>query len=864
MPAPANAEELLDLIQKSGVVDEAKLRTYVQKLTDSTGLPKDPAKLASHLVRDAVLTYFQAEQLLQGKYKRFSIGKYKVLEKLGAGGMAQVFLCEHKLMRRRVAIKVLPTAKAEDPASLDRFYREAKAIAAVDHPNIVRAYDIDQDENLHFLVMEYVDGTNLQDLVKKFGPLDITRACHYIYGSAIGLQHAHENGLIHRDIKPGNILIDRTGVVKILDMGLARFFHDEDDVLTKKYDENVLGTADYLAPEQALDSHTVDIRADIYSLGATFYYLLTGSALFPEGSVAQKLIWHQSRLPRSIRSLRPEVPEEIVAIVDRMMAKEPAKRFQTPAELLVSLAPWVTTPIPPPSEKELPQVSPAAGGLGAAGGNRVPATRSNGPGTPDAPTVVASSPANTPTQPIPQLPNFATAPHAGMSPQTTAQLPITNANHAVWESLDTDTPQALSRGDTDRTVQTSEPVPRPRKPTNSKPRTGGLLLYLGIGVLVLAGAAAGTFIALFKKPPLTTEVQQPGSRKIVVSTAGGDGTVKTLHEAISIAKPGDKIVILEPRLTDSLVALNAKHKDVTIESGLPDGKSAIIEFNGAKTAKEAAILTISMVEGIHLKNIEFDGKNAINNGIVITGVCPGCTFENVTVQKVKSGIVLQNARGEPNAPIILERIRTFGIWNAATPTPPAVPEWSGIGIHIKGSEDTKWVKIRGSRFEGPCTDAIRVDAIGATADLEITGNRFFGVTNAVSFGRPLEKKTIQAQFVNNTVCDAKAGFSMDLTAPPPPPNQPQPPAGKFDLTIRQNYFGKTPEIGKVVGAGRPEGIKEENNASDANSGGNMGINIIVPSPLPQMATDPNDDAKFLRFNGSQPEIGPGKTKVGAP
>src|SRR6202161_355128 len=154
MPAPANAEELLDLIQKSGVVEEAKLRIYIQKQTDSSGLPKDPAKLASNLVRDGVLTYFQAEQLLQGKYKRFSIGKYKVLEKLGAGGMAQVFLCEHKLMRRRVAIKVLPTAKAEDPSSLDRFYREAKAIAAVDHPNIVRAYDIDQDENLHFLVME--------------------------------------------------------------------------------------------------------------------------------------------------------------------------------------------------------------------------------------------------------------------------------------------------------------------------------------------------------------------------------------------------------------------------------------------------------------------------------------------------------------------------------------------------------------------------------------------------------------------------------------------------------------------------------------------------------------------------------------
>jgi serine/threonine protein kinase len=212
--------------------------------------------------------------------------------------MGTVFLCEHTSMRRRVAIKVLPVAKAKDPSYLERFYREARAVAALDHPNIVRAYDIDQDEKLHFLVMEYVDGASLQEIVKRAGPLEPLRAAHYMCQAAFGLQHAHEAaGLVHRDIKPGNILVDRTGAVKVLDMGLARFFHDEEDVLTKKYDENVLGTADYLAPEQALDSHAVDIRADIYSLGATFYFCLTGKTPFSEGTVAQKLIWHQTRAP---------------------------------------------------------------------------------------------------------------------------------------------------------------------------------------------------------------------------------------------------------------------------------------------------------------------------------------------------------------------------------------------------------------------------------------------------------------------------------------------------------------------------------------------------------------------------------------
>src|SRR5438132_9950978 len=143
--------------------------------------------------------------------------------------MGQVYLCEHKLMRRRVAVKVLPTAKAADDAARERFYREARAVAALDHPNIVHAYDIDQDENLHFLVMEYVDGSSFQDIVKRFGPLDIARACHYVRQAALGLDHAHQAGLVHRDIKPGNIMLDRGGVVKILDMGLARFFNDEDD-----------------------------------------------------------------------------------------------------------------------------------------------------------------------------------------------------------------------------------------------------------------------------------------------------------------------------------------------------------------------------------------------------------------------------------------------------------------------------------------------------------------------------------------------------------------------------------------------------------------------------------------------------------
>src|SRR6476469_1789976 len=262
--------------------------------------------------------------------------------------MGQVFLCEHMYMRRRVAIKVLPPAKAEEPAALGRFYREARAAAALDHPNIVRTHDIDQDGNLHFLVMEYVDGSSMLELIKKKGPMAIGRACEYIWQSAQGLDHACKVGVIHRDIKPGNILVDRYGVSKILDMGLARFYHSDDDMLTKKYDEkSVLGTADYVAPEQTINSHDVDVRADIYSLGATFYYLLAGHPPFPEGTVSQKLIAHQTKRPVPIHEVRPEIPAALAAVLEKMMAKSINARYQTPTEVAEALAAFVPAAVEP-------------------------------------------------------------------------------------------------------------------------------------------------------------------------------------------------------------------------------------------------------------------------------------------------------------------------------------------------------------------------------------------------------------------------------------------------------------------------------------------------------------------------------------
>ena len=360
MSVPNSFEELIQLIRKSGMVDESRLTAYIARRQKGRGLSADPRQATDDMISDGILTNFQAEQFLLGKWRGFSIGKYKLLERIGVGGMGQVFLCEHMFMKRRVAIKVLPPAKAEQPAALGRFYREARAAGSLEHPNIVRTHDIDQDGNLHFIVMEYVDGSNLLEIVKKFGPMDCGRAAHYTKQVAIGLDFAFKSGVIHRDVKPGNILIDRKGLARVLDLGLARFFNDQSDMLTVKYDDKiVLGTADYVAPEQVANSHAVDVRADVYALGATLYFLLAGHPPFPTGTVSQKLLWHRTKEPTPIRQLRPEVPEGLAAILAKMMAKDPAVRYQSPAEIVNAITPWITSDKLVPSVSEMPVLCPA-------------------------------------------------------------------------------------------------------------------------------------------------------------------------------------------------------------------------------------------------------------------------------------------------------------------------------------------------------------------------------------------------------------------------------------------------------------------------------------------------------------------------
>lgn len=333
-------------VRQSGLIESHKLDAYLLEM-ERTGIDQNSATaLAGGLVRLGAITEWQSEKLLQGRHKGFILGRYKLLSLLGAGEMSAVYLAEHVMLERRCAIKVLPGNKVKDTSYLGRFHREAKAVARLDHPNIVRAYDVDQQfdsgTDIHFLVMEYVAGRNIEKVIADKGPLDVVTAVDFIRQAAEGLSHAHQAGMVHRDIKPENLLIDKDGVVKILDLGLARFFQaTEEESLTIKHDEKVLGTADYLAPEQAIDSHKVDARADIYSLGCTFYFALTGHPPFTEGTLVQRLFAHQTKTPKPVEHERPDVPPELVAILEKMMAKKAAERYQTAADLAHALTAWL-------------------------------------------------------------------------------------------------------------------------------------------------------------------------------------------------------------------------------------------------------------------------------------------------------------------------------------------------------------------------------------------------------------------------------------------------------------------------------------------------------------------------------------------
>jgi serine/threonine protein kinase len=332
--------EIREAIQQNGLVPPAILSEFVER--HRTFLQQASHKeIGERLVKSGLLTRWQARFVVQGKSDLLTLGNYVLLERLGDGGMGIVFKARHRTMDRVVAIKTLNPEIARRKNTIARFRREVKAAARLVDPNIVTAFDAGHERDIHFLVMEYVDGRDLGAIIKENGPIPYRHAAELILQAARGLQHAHQQGLVHRDVKPGNLLLDRSGTVKVLDLGLARLTAGDNqadgDEAQMTQAGQVMGTMDFMAPEQAENMSSVDGRADIYSLGCTLYYLINGQTIYPTKSAISKLLAHREQpVPPLGNDDRP-VPASFDAIYRRMVAKEPSERFASMRDVVAEL-----------------------------------------------------------------------------------------------------------------------------------------------------------------------------------------------------------------------------------------------------------------------------------------------------------------------------------------------------------------------------------------------------------------------------------------------------------------------------------------------------------------------------------------------
>jgi serine/threonine protein kinase len=342
--APLNAPVLIDFIRDNHLLTPTQARELGPL---QAKFPKVRALLAE-LVRRRWLTMYQASKLFCGQGSKLLLGQYRLLELLGKGGMGKVFKARHVRMDRIVALKYIRTARLGDPRNVKRFTQEACAAGRLAHPNIVLAYDSGQVGERHYLVMEYVEGTDLGKLVKQSGPLPVAQACECVRQAALGLQHAHERGVVHRDIKPSNLILtsgkpSTPPLVKILDFGLAGFQSAIGDERRLTQFGSFVGTVDFMAPEQAMSAKHADIRADIYSLGCTLYFLLTGKVPFPGEDSATRLSARLLGDAVPPRTLCPEMPAALEEVLAKTIVRNPAERYQAPAEVATALQPFATS-----------------------------------------------------------------------------------------------------------------------------------------------------------------------------------------------------------------------------------------------------------------------------------------------------------------------------------------------------------------------------------------------------------------------------------------------------------------------------------------------------------------------------------------
>ncbi len=690
MPVPNTLEELLQLIECSGLLSANALQ-QIRVQVPSGGLCPTTDDFVRELVRQHYLTPFQAKCLLRGQYKGFFVAKYRVLDQLGAGGMGRVYLAEQTTMKRAVALKLLPLKQGSEASNLGRFSREARAVARLRHPHITQAYDYDQVGNIHFIAMEYVEGLDLQELVHQRGRLPVGLAAHLIRQAAAGLEHAHQHEFVHRDIKPGNLMVETDGTLKILDLGLvvSRFDHDG---LTLAEKDVVLGTADYIAPEQAINSHRVDIRSDLYSLGCVLYFLLTAQPPFPERTSAQKLLAHQTVEPTPVQGLNPEVSSELATLLERLMAKDPAKRPARPGEVVTSLEAWAQ-PEPPydPSLVRFPRAIVEQwihhGGDSASASGRLSSTQVEVP-----PNTVRADQST--THVIPPTSNTGSRPSSHSRPSGA----VTRKRRPRQQQKRVATWVAVVGGFCACIVLLAGLIVftssrhRPEEPAN---------LVTPVAISVAPKAA--------RRERMVIQPQQTGQqlrRAIKQVAAKGEVEVRPRTDPIELANP---LVINGQQL---------HHQGAVTLRGDPEQPLVLTR------SKPGPILRIKDVHHFKLRHVILDGGGRPGPVLEIFGDTPGLELDSVVFRNyINDGLVLRGARGSAREPIHLNKVvfvnsEKFGAQD-------------GLVFRAEHQDDVaEYVELANCRFLHT-RSAIQIDQ--AVDHLTIRDSRFENVLIGIDF-----------------------------------------------------------------------------------------------------------------------------------
>jgi serine/threonine protein kinase len=359
-PTEAVPPDLLPLIRRSGVLSDRQFEE-ISGMVRSGEYPTETRALAERLVAERILTEFQANRLLRNKAHGLVVGRYVILERLGAGNRGRVFKAQHRLMGRLTALKVIAPQIARRASSIARFHREMRLIGRLDHPNVIRAFDADQVGDLLYIVMEYVAGWSLDHVIEDRGPLPAAEVVDYMTQAAMGLAHAHERGIVHRDVKPPNLLLSEEGQIKVLDLGLSALMEADSAASYATVAGRIVGTVNYMSPEQAI-AHNVDGRSDLFSLGCTMYQLLSARLPFPGETIAECLTLRIKGRSTPITDFRPDLSPRLVQLLEKLMARRPEERFQTAAEAAEALQTLAdqeagALPAPRPTPEPVPDLS---------------------------------------------------------------------------------------------------------------------------------------------------------------------------------------------------------------------------------------------------------------------------------------------------------------------------------------------------------------------------------------------------------------------------------------------------------------------------------------------------------------------------